>query len=44
MVSLSEVEDVFAEYLATPHRHEDVSLVATLDDEQEESERASAAA
>jgi len=44
VVSLSEVEDVFAEYLATPHRHEDVGVVATLDDNQEEPERASAAA
>jgi len=43
VVSLSEVEDVFAEYLSHPHRHEEGTIVAALDNE-EEAERAPAAA
>jgi hypothetical protein len=43
VVSLSEVEDVFAEYLANPHRHEDGAIVAALTDD-EGAERAPAAA
>jgi tRNA-dihydrouridine synthase len=44
VVSLSEVESVFAEYLANPHRHEDVDLVGALSGEEGESDRAPAAA
>src|SRR6267142_877814 len=43
VVSLSEVEDVFASYLANPHRYDDASVLTALDDE-EEAERAPAAA
>jgi tRNA-dihydrouridine synthase len=43
VVSLSEVEEVFAEYLANPHRHEDGAIVASLEND-EEAERAPAAA
>jgi len=43
VVSLSEVEDVFAEYLANPHRYEDGAIVAALTGD-EETERAPAAA
>jgi tRNA-dihydrouridine synthase len=44
VVSLSEVEQVFGEYLANPHRHEDVAFVAALNDDEAQSERAPAAA
>jgi nifR3 family TIM-barrel protein len=43
VVSLSEVEKVFAEYLANPHRQEDAAIVA-LNDDADEAERAPAAA
>ncbi|MEA2764117.1 MAG: hypothetical protein QOK07_521, partial [Gemmatimonadaceae bacterium] len=43
VVSLSEVEEVFGDYLANPHRHEDPAIVSTLG-EDDEAERAPAAA
>ncbi|HEY0527500.1 MAG TPA: hypothetical protein VGD02_01620, partial [Gemmatimonadaceae bacterium] len=43
VVSLSEVEDVFADYLANPHRHEDAAIASTVN-EDDEQERAPAAA
>jgi nifR3 family TIM-barrel protein len=44
VVSLSEVEDVFASYLANPHRYEDTRAVAEISDETDELESAPAAA
>ena len=42
--SLSEVEDVFASYLANPHRYDDARVVAGLGDEGDDLESAPAAA
>src|SRR6476620_4943005 len=42
--SLSEVEDVFASYLANPHRYDDARIVAGLSDEGDDLESAPAAA
>ena len=44
VVSLSEVEDVFASYLANPHRYDDAGVVTALSDESDELESAPAAA
>jgi hypothetical protein len=44
VVSLSEVEDVFASYLANPHRYADARVVAGLGDEGDDLESAPAAA
>jgi nifR3 family TIM-barrel protein len=44
VVSLTEVEDVFAAYLSSPHREEDAAIVAALNDEDSEAELAPAAA
>jgi tRNA-dihydrouridine synthase B len=44
VVSLSEVEDVFASYLANPHRYDDAGVVAALSDESDDLESAPAAA
>jgi hypothetical protein len=44
VVSLSEVEDVFASYLANPHRYDDARAVAGLSDESDDLESAPAAA
>jgi tRNA-dihydrouridine synthase B len=44
VVSLSEVEDVFASYLANPHRYDDARLAPALSDESEDLESAPAAA
>ena len=44
VVSLSEVEDVFAAYLSSPHREEGSAIVAALNDENNEAELAPAAA
>jgi nifR3 family TIM-barrel protein len=44
VVSLSEVEDVFASYLANPHRYDDARVVAGLSDESDDLESAPAAA
>jgi nifR3 family TIM-barrel protein len=44
VVSLSEVEDVFASYLANPHRYDDVRAVAGVSDESDDLESAPAAA
>jgi tRNA-dihydrouridine synthase B len=44
VVSLSEVEDVFASYLANPHRYDDARLVAEVSDESDDLETAPAAA
>jgi nifR3 family TIM-barrel protein len=44
VVSLSEVEDVFASYLANPHRYDETRVVSALTDESDDVESASAAA
>jgi tRNA-dihydrouridine synthase B len=44
VVSLSEVEDVFASYLANPHRYDDARVVAGLSEEGDDLESAPAAA
>jgi len=44
VVSLSEVEDVFASYLANPHRYDDAGVVTALSDESADLESAPAAA
>jgi nifR3 family TIM-barrel protein len=44
VVSLSEVEDVFASYLVSPHRYDDARVVAGLGDEGDDLESAPAAA
>jgi tRNA-dihydrouridine synthase B len=44
VVSLAEVEDVFASYLANPHRYDDAQAVAVLGDESDDLEPAPAAA
>jgi putative TIM-barrel protein, nifR3 family len=44
VVSLTEVEDVFASYLANPHRYDDTRVMAALADESDEMESAPAAA
>jgi nifR3 family TIM-barrel protein len=44
VVSLSEVEDVFASYLANPHRYDDARVVAGVSDESDDLEAAPAAA
>jgi hypothetical protein len=44
VVSLSEVEDVFASYLANPHRYDDARVVTGLSDEADDLESAPAAA
>ena len=44
VVSLSEVEDVFASYLANPHRYDDARVPAAVSDETEDLESAPAAA
>jgi tRNA-dihydrouridine synthase B len=44
VVSLSEVEDVFASYLANPHRYDDGRVAATVSDDSEDLESAPAAA
>src|SRR5450759_3236311 len=44
VVSLSEVEDVFAAYLSSPHRYEDAAIGPALSDEESEIEQAPAAA
>ena len=44
VVSLSEVEDVFASYLANPHRYDDARVVPGLSDESDDLESAPAAA
>jgi hypothetical protein len=42
--SLSQVEDVFASYLANPHRYDDSRVVAGLGEEGDDLESAPAAA
>jgi hypothetical protein len=44
VVSLSEVEDVFASYLANPHRWDEARAVAAVTDESDDLESATAAA
>jgi nifR3 family TIM-barrel protein len=44
VVSLSEVEDVFASYLANPHRYDDARIQATVSDGSDDLESAPAAA
>ena len=44
VVSLSEVEDVFASYLANPHRYGDTNAVAAVTDESADLEAAPVAA
>jgi hypothetical protein len=44
VVSLSEVEDVFASYLANPHRYDDAHIAAAISDESAGLESAPAAA
>jgi tRNA-dihydrouridine synthase B len=44
VVSLSEVEDVFASYLANPRRYDDTRVVPEISDETDELESAPAAA
>jgi len=44
VVSLSEVEDVFASYLANPHRYDEARVVGGLSEDDEDLESAPAAA
>jgi hypothetical protein len=44
VVSLSEVEDVFAAYLSSPHHEDHGAIVAVIADEEGEPDRAPAAA